>query len=494
MSVNDPQCDADVIVIGAGNAAFAAALSAAERGRSVIMLERAEKAMAGGNSFFTAGATRMTHDGFDSLLDLVEPDERHDRTEVPAYTTDNYRSDLERVTEGRNDPELTEVLVAEISGGLRWLHSEHGMRYRLMYERQAYERADGTFLFWGGLHVGNVGGGEGMIADYSAAAERAGIEIRYEHHVMDFVIEDGRVVGVEVALSDGTRTTLRGASTVLAAGGFEANADLREKYLGPGWSKAVVRGTPYNTGELLLRALDLGADRGGDWSTCHSTAWDAWFPANQSNRALTNRLTRQSYPLGIVVNKAGKRFIDEGADYRNYTYAKYGREILRQPESVAFQVFDSAVRPMLRAEEYDMPGISVAVAETLDDLAHQLGVDRAGFTETVNGYNTSIDRSIPVDPTVKDGAAATTVPVKSNWAYPIEEAPFFAYPVTCGITFTFGGLKTDVDGRVLTAGGAEIPGLLACGESLGGLFSQNYPGGSGLAAGIVFGRRAGAIA
>tara|TARA_R110002020_G_scaffold65413_2_gene172774 strand:+ start:1300 stop:2784 length:1485 start_codon:yes stop_codon:yes gene_type:complete len=494
MSPADLQHDADVIVIGAGNAAFAAALSAAERGRSVIMLERAERSLAGGNSYFTAGATRITHDGLHSLAGLIETDERHPRTDVPPYTANDYRTDIERVTEGRNDPELTEALVSEATDGMHWLRREHGMRYRLMYERQSYERADGTYLFWGGLHVGNVGGGEGMIADYLAAADRAGVGVRYEHHVTDFVVEGGVVVGVQVEIAGQGTRTLRAQSVILAAGGFEANAEMREEYLGDGWGKAIVRGTPYNTGELLLRAIELGAARGGDWSTCHSTAWDAWFPGNDSNRELTNRLTRQSYPLGIVVNTVGERFIDEGADFRNYTYAKYGREILKQPGSVAFQVFDAATRPMLRAEEYDMPGISVAVDDTLEGLAGQLGVDAEVFMRTVNDYNSSIDRSIDCDPTVKDGRSAKTQPAKSNWAYPIESAPFFAFPVTCGITFTFGGVKTDAHGQVLSEDGASIPGLLACGEALGGLFSQNYPGGSGLAAGIVFGRRAGSLA
>jgi Succinate dehydrogenase/fumarate reductase, flavoprotein subunit len=485
---------ADVIVVGAGNAAFAAALAAVERGRSVLMLEAAEREMAGGNSYFTAGATRITHEGLESLLDLVEPDERHAKTVVPPYSADDYRSDLAKVTDGRNDPDLTEVLVSEVSDGLRWLKNSHNMKYRLMYERQAYERPDGTYLFWGGLHVGNVGGGEGMIADYLAEADRVGIEVRFQHRVTDLVVEDGTVVGVRVALADGTETELRAESVVLGSGGFESNAEMRETYLGQGWGNAIVRGTPYNTGDLLLASIALGADRAGDWSTCHSTAWDAWHPDNASNRELTNRLTRQSYPLGIVVNKEGKRFVDEGADFRNYTYAKYGREILKQPGSVAFQIFDARTRAMLRAEEYEMPGISVAVGETLTELGLKLGIDAEAFAATVADFNASIDRSVEVDPTIKDGAIARTEPVKSNWSYPIEEGPFYGYPVTCGITFTFGGLKSDVHGRVLTPAGEHIRGLYACGEALGGLFSGNYPGGSGLAAGIVFGRRAGSIA
>ncbi|HET7665596.1 MAG TPA: FAD-binding protein, partial [Mycobacterium sp.] len=175
----------------------------------------------------------------------------------------------------------------------------------------------------------------------------------------------------------------------------------------------------------------------------------------------------------------------------NYTYAKYGERILKQPGSIAFQVFDATLRPMLRSEEYDMPGISVVTADSIDELGRALNIDAHRFAATVAEYNASIDTSTPFDPTVKDGRAARVEPPKSHWANPLETPPFYAYPVTCGITFTFGGLRADVDGRVLTESGHPIPGLFVCGEALGGLFSGNYPGGSGLAAGMVFGRRAG---
>jgi tricarballylate dehydrogenase len=240
--------------------------------------------------------------------------------------------------------------------------------------------------------------------------------------------------------------------------------------------------------------LAVGAARGGDWSTAHSVQWDAFTPHNESNRKLTNRLTRQSYFLGIIVNREGRRFLDEGADFRNYTYAKYGREILRQPGSVAYQIFDADLRPMLRTEEYDMPGISVVTANSIEELGRRLDIDADSFAATVTAYNASIDTSVPFDPTVLDGRAAQVQPPKSHWATPLVRAPFYAYPVTCGITFTFGGLRADVDGRVLNDTGTPIPGLFVCGEALGGLFSGNYPGGSGLAAGMVFGRRAGRLA
>lgn len=484
----------DVIVVGGGNAGFSAAHAAAERGRRVLLLERGTADMAGGNSFYTAGATRIPHDGLESLVDVVVPDDRHDRTEVPPYSSAEYLADLEKVTEGRTNRAMAEVLVTEAGDALRWL-ADLGLRYRLMYERQAYERPDGSFLFWGGLHVGNVDGGVGLMADHTAVAERLGVEVRYGVRVRDLIVEDDGVVGVRATdEASGETAELRAESVVLAAGGFESSPELREQHLGQGWAHAKVRGTPYNVGDMLEAALKIGAAKGGDWSTCHSVQWDAGAEHNESNRELTNRLTRQSYPLGILVNREGRRFLDEGADFRNYTYAKYGREILAQPGSIAWQIFDATLRPMLRTEEYDMPGIGVHEAATLDDLADAMGIDAAALRTTVEEFNASIDRDVTFDPTVKDGRRADVTPPKSNWASPLEKGPFFAYPVTCGITFTFGGLRGDLDGRVLNEAGEAIPGLYACGEMLGGLFSGNYPGGSGLAAGMVFGRRAGAVA
>ena len=484
---------ADVIVVGAGNAGFSAALAARERGRSVLLLERGLERESGGNSYYTAGATRVAHAGLTDLLDVVEPDDRHAVTVVPEYPVSEFAADVAKVTEGRNDTAMTDVVAAEAMDGVRWLHA-HGVRYRLMYERQAYSRDDGSYLFWGGLHIGNVDGGKGLIADHTAAANRAGVVIRYGIRGMGLVLDGDRVVGVTAVGPDGLEQEFRADSVILSAGGFEANSDMRAQHLGPGWRRAKVRGTPLNTGDMIVAALSIDAARGGDWSSCHSVAWDAFAQNNESNRDLTNRLTRQGYPLGIVVNKLGKRFLDEGADFRNYTYAKYGNEILAQPDSVAFQLFDAALRPMLRTEEYDMPGISVLSADTIPELAGLMGVDPDALTGTIDEFNASVDRSKAFDPTVKDGRAANVSPPKSNWASALESPPYYAYPVTCGITFTFGGLKADLDGRVVKDDGAVIPGLFVAGEMLGGLFSGNYPGGTGLAAGIVFGRRAGTAA
>jgi tricarballylate dehydrogenase len=482
----------DVVVVGGGNAGFSAAHAAAERGRRVLLLEKGEPSQAGGNSFYTAGAFRIAHDGLADVRDILDPDEQLDTSVLNPYPADEYAADLAKVTDGRNDAALSEVLIADSQSTLRWLHGK-GLRFRLMYERQAYPDEHGRQVFWGGLAIGSTGGGKGLMEQHTAAATRAGIEVRYGVRVRDLVRTDAAVTGVTWTDTAGSGST--GAeSVVLAAGGFEADAALRREHLGAGWERAKVRGTPLNTGDLLTAAIAAGAGTYGDWNTCHSVAWDAWFPENESNRALTNQLTRGGYPLGIVVNARGERFLDEGADFRNYTYAKYGARILAQPGGLAFQLFDATTRGRLRREEYDMPGAAVVVADTVDELAAGMSVDPDALRSTVTRFNESVDRSTPLNPSRLDGRAAATEPAKSNWAVPLETPPYYAFPVTCGITFTFGGLRADTWGRVLDDAGRVLPGLWTCGEMLGGLFSGNYPGGTGLTSGAVFGRRAGSLA
>jgi tricarballylate dehydrogenase len=482
----------DVIVVGGGNAGFSAAIAAAERGRRVVLLEKAAQSARGGNSYYTAGAFRISHDGLNDLGDLIEPDPRHAVTDLASYAPADFQLDMKRVTSGRNDQQLTDVLVDNGADTLRWLRG-HGLRFRLMYERQAYPDATGRQRFWGGLAVGSVGGGIGLIEQHVAAAERLGVEVRYEAAGRSLLIEEDIVRGVVYEDAEGQPVELRADSVILAAGGFEADAQMRREYLGEGWERAKVRGNPLNTGDMLRAAVAAGAARYGDWNTCHSVAWDANAPETGS-RTLTNQLTRGGYFLGIVVNVNGERFIDEGSDYRNFTYAKYGAEILKQPEGRAFQVYDSTTRPMLRTEEYDSDGASVHVADSLEELAALIGVDSDTFVDTVQAFNANIDTQRPFDASIKDGRSSAVQPPKSNWAVEIAVGPFYAFPVTCGITFTFGGLRADDHGRVLKDDGAPIAGLYVCGEMVGGLFSGNYPGGSGLTSGAVFGRRAGSLA
>lgn len=488
----DEGFDVDVIVVGGGNAGFCAAHAAMERGAETVVLERGREDEAGGNSFYTAGAFRVVHDGVDDLASLLADDSTADigRTVVPSYTADDFRSDMFRLTDDRCDPQMVDRLVTQSGPVVRWLANR--LKWRLMYERQAYE-SGGKYVFFGGLALGVVGGGKGLVTMHTEAFKAAGGRIEYGAEVIDLVGSDRGVGGVRYRDRDGVVRTLTARAVVLAAGGFESNPRMRAKYLGAEWAHALVRGTPLNTGEVLELALSYGAARHGDWSSCHSVAWDADAPPQGGDRRLTNQRTRQSYPIGVVANRDGRRFLDEGADFRNYTYAKYGVEILRQPDGIAFQLFDAKTRPMLRREEYDSEPIAMAQAGSLAELAGELGIDAGELERTIGKFNASVTQA-PFDPAVKDGRAANTTPPKSNWAVEIDTPPFYGFAVRCGITFTFGGLKVDDAARVLTEDGAAIPGLYAAGELVGGLFSGNYPGGSGLTAGAVYGYAAGTSA
>jgi tricarballylate dehydrogenase len=481
----------DVVVVGAGNAGFCAAHAAAEQGARVLLLEKAQHDRAGGNSYYTAGAFRFALDSVNEVADLLDEHSTSllDRSVVPSYPRSAFEQDMRRVTGDRCDPELTDVLVSRSTDAVRWLAGK-GIRWRLMFERQSYV-SDGKHVFFGGLYVGTVGGGKGLIEQHTAAAERAGVEIRYGAQVTDLHL--GAERGVTYRAPDGVEHRVRAGAVVLTAGGFEADPQRRRQHLGEGWEKAYVRGAETNTGDVLDLALAAGAAAHGDWTSCHSVAWDSGADPTRGDRELTNQLTRQSYPIGIVVNRDGQRFVDEGADFRNYTYAKYGREILRQPDGYAVQLFDAKTRPLLRTEEYDSRPITAARADSLEELARQVGVDPDGLRRTVEEFNAAIVDE-PFDPAVKDGRAARVDPPKSNWALELDTPPYYGFCVGCGITFTFGGLHVDRTATVLDGSGQQVPGLHAAGEMVGGLFSGNYPGGSGLTSGSVFGRLAGASA
>ena len=483
----------DVVVVGAGNAAFSAAHAAAERTEGVLVLEKAPREWAGGNSYFTAGAIRTTYGGLEDLRPLLEEfsDEQAQKTMLSPYTPKDFMADMQRVTQRRCDPELSRLMVEEAAETTRWLY-EKGLRFRLMYDRQSYE-VDGKRRFWGGLVLGTVGGGKGLIEQHITAAEKSGVEIRYDSPVVQLLQDaDGAIRGVVCRGGEG-REEIEAGAVVLASGGFESDPRMRAAYLGPNWDVAKVRGTPYNTGEVLHMALEAGAQSYGNWSGCHSIAWDAAAPPT-GDREITNLFSKQSYPLGIVVNSEAQRFIDEGADFRNYTYAKYGAEILRQPGALAYQIFDAKIEPLMRRDEYNAPGVSRYEASTVRELGEKLGLDPEEFRRTVEEFNAAV-RPGRFDPSVKDGKRTEGIsPPKSNWAQPIDTAPFLGFTVTCGITFTFGGLRVDTEARVLDRAGGPIRGLYAAGELVGGLFYHNYPGGSGLMAGSVFGRRAGYVA
>ncbi len=487
----------DVIVVGSGNAGFCAAHAARERGARVLLLEKAPQEWAGGNSYFTAGATRTTYEGLDDLRPILDlTDGEATMVELPPYTPTQFMADMERVTEGRCDPRLAGILVGDSADVVRWMHAK-GIRWQLMYARQAF-RVEGRWRFFGNLTIGTVGEGKGLIAQHTAAATANGIEIRYDMPVTGLARDaSGAVTGVIVGRGVGARLDapspaemIPARAVILASGGFEADAARRAKHLGPQWDAAKVRGTPYNTGDGLQLALDAGAQPYGDWGSCHAIQWDAGAPPS-GDREISHRFSKQSYPIGIVVNRDGARFLDEGADFRNYTYAKYGARILAQPGAMAYQLFDAKTAPLLRQDEYTAPGVSRVEAATIRELAVAVGIDPDALEQTVRDFNAAV-QSGEFNPAIKDGKRTEGIaPPKSNWAVPLDTPPFLAFAVACGITFTFGGVKVDDGARVLDHADRPIPGLHAAGELVGGLFSGNYPGGSGLTSGAVFGRRAG---
>jgi len=480
----------DVVVIGAGNAAFCAALAAAEAGASVLMLERAPEAESGGNSRFTAGAFRCVYDGVEDLKALM-PDlsaEEIARTDFGSYPEEKFFDDMGRVTEYRTDPDLCELLVKRSKETMRWMRA-NGIRFAPIFGRQAF-KVDGKFKFWGGLTVEAWGGGPGLIAGLTEAARKKGIAIAYETRALALVAGDGGVTGVRVR-HGGKSVEIAAKSVVLAAGGFQANAEWRTRYLGPGWELAKVRGTRFNTGDGIAMALAIGAMPFGNWSGSHAVGWDRNAP-EFGDLAVGDGFQKHSYPFGIMLNARGERFVDEGADFRNYTYAKYGRVILAQPGQFAWQIFDGKVLHLLR-DEYRIKRVTKARADTLEELVQKLDdVNAAQALATIAAYNAAVKREVPFNPNIKDGRGTAGLAIaKSNWANTIDEPPFEAYAVTCGVTFTFGGLKIDREGRVIDSDGAPIAGLYAAGELVGGLFYFNYPGGTGLMAGSVFGKIAG---
>jgi succinate dehydrogenase/fumarate reductase flavoprotein subunit len=365
------------------------------------------------------------------------------------------------------------------------------------------------FKFFGGICLKTKDGGAGLVDFHQRAARSHGVEIMFSTAARS-LSKDKKTRHYSVLVEQESKSfTIQAKSLVLAAGGFESSTSLRTQHLGPHWVKAHVRGTPYNIGDVLSLALNqLKAKPAGDWGGCHAVAWDANAPKECGDREVSNEFTKSGYPLGITVNINGKRFFDEGSDLRNYTYAKFGRAILAQPEGEAFQIWDQKGVKWLRSEEYRDGVVEKIEGSTIEELADNLldkGLkDKSTFVETIKQYNTSVyahrkeHPDAKWDPAILDSLSTQSSTMnleipKSNWALPLDEGPFLAVKVGCGITFTFGGLAIDpkTAGVISKETDEVLPGLFCAGEMVGGLFYENYPGGSGLTSGAVFGRKAG---
>lgn len=480
-----------VIVVGSGNAAMSAGIAALEAGASVLMLEKAPEDLAGGNTKYTAGAMRFAYETSEELLPLLSnPDDpRVAKTDFGQYSKEKFASDLLGFNDGQPLTSEQETLVAQSYNAVRWL-AGHGVTYEPIYSRQSFEK-DGKYIFWGGLTLAADNEGVGLFDMELAAFQRLGGTIRYNAGVTDLIHDGERVTGVRVGDEE-----IASDAVILACGGFEASDTLRSELIGPDWSVAKVRGTPHNTGDGLRMAEALGATRYGRFDGCHATPMDLHMK-NFGNLDLPPKERKNyrkiCYFLGVMLNARGERFVDEGINFRNYTYAQFGRAVLEQPQHFAWQVFDDKVKHLLYGE-YHTDDASFVEANTLDGLVAQLkGVDQSAAAATLGAYNAAVDDATEFDPTVLDGKSTKGLPLeKTNWAQKLDTPPFRAYPVTGGITFTYGGLKVNDAGNVLREDQTTIKGLFAAGEMVGGVFFGGYPGGSGLTSGTVFGRRAGA--
>jgi tricarballylate dehydrogenase len=477
-------------VVGKGNAALCAALAAQEQGAKVLMLEAASEEESGGNSRFAGGVMRFAYASVDDLKRVTElTDDEVANSDFGTNTREEFLDDVFRLTSYRTDPDLCEILVNDSLDTMAWLRSK-GARFVPNYGRQS-GMVNGKRKFFGRLPIEVAGGGAGLVQYLDKAAAMAGIEVLYDTRVASLIYDGERVLGVR-AQQKGKAVELRARSVVLACGGFEANPEWRTRYLGPGWELAKVRGTRFNVGDGLRMALDIGAASYGNWSGCHATGWDRYAP-EFGDINVGDQFQKHSYIFGLLINADGKRFVDEGWDFHSFTYAKYGGAVLQQPGQFAWQVFDSKVTKLLRSE-YRIKQVTKVSASTLEALAPQLeGVNPEAFLKTVREYNAAVRNDVPFDHIIKDGKCTVGIePPKSNWAQALDTPPFDAYATTCGITFTFGGLRIDhATGQVLDVHFHKIPGLYCAGEMIGGIFYFNYPSGAGLVSGAVFGRIAG---
>lgn len=488
--------DYNVIVVGAGNAALAAAVSARESGAErVLVLEKAPRGMRGGNTHWSGGVLRLAFDDPHELEPLVpEAAERYEDfyAGIEPYTREDYHGDLMRVTSGRTDPVLSRILVDRSKDTVFWMNQTGRIKMEPATTLSAVRR-DNKLVWARGLVVRAAHEGVGLSRSWFSTAVAMGIEVRYGAAAMSLLQDgSGRVCGVRLRDDDGMRE-VGGDSVVLGCGGFEANVQMRTQHIGPLVGGAKVRGTPHNQGDGLRMAMAINAMPWGQWSGCHATPisadWGDFAP-----REMTDRSNRLSYPHSVMLNRAGRRFVDEGEDGALFTYAKFGRAILAQPGGKAWQVFDQKVIHLLEPRYATSKPV---VSDTIEGLVAQLDIDDAKqAVATIAAFNAAPrGPEGDYDPARKDGFSTRGLDLdKSNWALRLDEPPFHAYSATGGITFTFGGLRVNERTEVIGTDWRPIPGLYACGEMIGGLFYDNYPAGTGLVSGATFGRIAGRFA
>src|SRR5688572_17350741 len=358
----------DVVVVGKGNAALCSALSAADQGVKVAMLEAAAEEEHGGNSRFAGGVMRFAFSNVEDLTRVTDlTPEEIASSDYGTNTREEFLDTIYRLTSYRTDPDLSELLVDRSLDTMAWLRSKN-VRFVPNYGRQS-GMVNGKRKFFGNMPIEVSGGGAGLVQYLDAAAKKAGIEVYYETRAVSLLYDGEKVSGVR-AQKQGKVAEFHAKSVVLACGGFEANPEMRTRYLGPGWELAKVRGSRFNVGDGLRMALDIGAAPYGNWSGCHATGWDRNAP-EFGDLNVGDQFENHSYLFVMLVNADGKRFVDEGADFYNYTYAKYGAEVLKQTGQFAYQVYDAKTKPLLR-KEYSGRNVTKFTGNTLEELAEKM--------------------------------------------------------------------------------------------------------------------------
>jgi tricarballylate dehydrogenase len=477
----------DVIVIGGGNAGLCAALRAREMVADVVIVEKAPELKKGGNSFFTGGRMRVPHGEIVDVANLIGADVGElEIIDIEPYPQEQFHQDLQRASRFRCDEALAKLISARARPGVEWLKSV-GARFELALGHDDIRSGSKTKLI-GGDDIQHYEGGPGLVANLVARAAASGIRLHYQTAATRLLLGPGGVEGVVVRSPRG-ETGLRARAVILACGGFEASPHLRNAYLGPGWDLAKVRGTEFNTGDGLMMAIDIGARPFGHWGGCHSVAAD-YFAPEFGDRVHGDISERVSFRFGITVDRDGRRYFDEGADLRAFTYAISGRNIIESADGFAVQIVDAKTVDMLRST-YRSHNVTKVVSDDLRVIATELDVDADNLAATIEEFNNAIQGG-ELDFARLDGKSTTGIaPRKSNWALPIDTPPYTGFPVAPAITFTFGGVKTSPRAEVLDQEDKPIPGLYAAGEMVGGIYYHNYPGGSGLVSGLVLGLVAG---
>jgi tricarballylate dehydrogenase len=448
----------DVVVVGGGNAALCAAITAARAGARVIVLEGAPQFYRGGNTRHTRNL-RLSHDG--SAPTMTGP-----------YAQEEFLDDLYRVTGGETDKVLAELTIARSSELLPWL-DEQGVRFQPPL---------GGTLSLGKTNAFFLGGGRGALNALYRRAEALGVTCLYDTPVTGLTVDNGHFMSAAVR-HEGRRQSVRGRALVAAAGGFEANIEWLKEYWGKAADNFLIRGTPYNRGEVLRMLLDAGVEAVGDPTQCHAVAIDARAP--KFDGGIATRL--DSVVFGIVVNREAQRFYDEGEDTWPKRYAIWGRLIAQQPEQIAYSIVDA------KSIRLFMPSIFPAVeARSIAELATKLTLDPAALEKTVNDFNAAVKPSTFDHTVLDDCATSGLTPPKSHWARPLDTPPFYGYPLRPGITFTYLGVRVNEEARIVLSGGQPSGNMFAAGEIMAGnVLGKGYLAGIGMTIGAVFGRIAG---